>query len=74
MQQGWQCPECKTVYAPHVDKCECTKQQKTTATVDVTGWTINWKQGDPVPMWYGDPPGTCESISFTGDTIIRIGD
>lgn len=23
MNQGWQCPVCKTVYAPHVDKCEC---------------------------------------------------
>lgn len=20
---GWQCPLCKTVYAPHVDACEC---------------------------------------------------
>jgi hypothetical protein len=22
---AWQCPACKTHYAPHVDKCECQK-------------------------------------------------
>lgn len=26
-QQGWQCPLCKTVYAPHIQKCDCTKQE-----------------------------------------------
>lgn len=29
MSQGWQCPLCKTVYAPHVDKCECGKDGMT---------------------------------------------
>lgn len=22
----WQCPSCKTWYAPHIDKCECEKK------------------------------------------------
>ena len=25
VKQGWQCPECKTIYAPTVEKCECVK-------------------------------------------------
>lgn len=29
MNQGWQCPLCKTVYAPHVDKCECAAGERT---------------------------------------------
>ena len=24
--QGWQCPYCKTVYAPHITQCDCQKQ------------------------------------------------
>jgi len=27
LQQGWQCPSCKVIYAPHVDSCECEKQE-----------------------------------------------
>lgn len=27
-QLGWQCPHCKTVYAPFVMKCECCKVAK----------------------------------------------
>lgn len=23
-QQGWQCPACKTCYAPFVDRCTCS--------------------------------------------------
>ena len=26
--EGWKCPECKTIYAPHVDKCECMNTTK----------------------------------------------
>ncbi len=25
-QQGWQCPMCKTVYAPSVTECDCEKK------------------------------------------------
>lgn len=25
MANPWQCPACKTFYAPHVDRCECAK-------------------------------------------------
>lgn len=31
--QGWQCPACKTVYAPHVEKCECSATQEATENV-----------------------------------------
>lgn len=24
-KDSWQCQNCKTIYAPHVDKCECMK-------------------------------------------------
>lgn len=27
--QGWQCPLCKTVYAPHVDQCACASGERT---------------------------------------------
>lgn len=33
-QQGWQCPCCKTVYAPWVQSCECEK--------NVTSITYTW--------------------------------
>jgi hypothetical protein len=23
IEQGWQCPACKKVYAPHVESCHC---------------------------------------------------
>lgn len=35
--QGWQCPECKTVYAPSVDRCECAKPVQ-----EATSWVIDW--------------------------------
>lgn len=25
--QGWQCPCCETVYAPHVSSCKCEKAE-----------------------------------------------
>lgn len=25
IQLGWQCPECKTIYAPSVKSCDCAK-------------------------------------------------
>ena len=33
--QGWQCPCCKTVYAPHIPSCGCA----TTVSVYTTGST-----------------------------------
>lgn len=30
--QGWQCPECKTIYAPHIPLCECAKRVDSVAS------------------------------------------
>jgi hypothetical protein len=29
IKQGWQCPLCKVVHAPHIDKCECANRPRT---------------------------------------------
>ena len=39
--QGWQCPICKVVYAPRVQKCECALAEPETVTnADTNEWTV----------------------------------
>lgn len=33
-QQGWQCPICKKVYAPHIDICYYCGKQETVISID----------------------------------------
>jgi len=46
MNQGWECPACKTVYAPTVTKCECQ--------VAKPDWTYRppaWQPWPSYPWW-----------------------
>ena len=31
-EQGWQCPQCLTIYAPHIERCECAKKPGVTTS------------------------------------------
>lgn len=68
--QGWQCPECKTVYAPHVDKCECAKDsvepvqefsfeeisKRTSGTITIpVDAFAPWRWTITPYPWYGTP-------------------
>jgi hypothetical protein len=47
VQQGWQCPLCKTVYAPHMTSCRCQ------GTTFPTG---PWTPSFPTEPWYISGP------------------
>lgn len=32
MKQGWECPRCKTIHAPHVNKCDCSANAVSTSS------------------------------------------
>lgn len=52
IQQGWQCPCCKTVYAPWIKSCKCQK-----ASSRITINNPYWSEEE----WYGEttfPPNT----------------
>jgi len=36
--QGWQCPLCRVVHAPWVQKCECAKGEPVTTTSNDSMW------------------------------------
>lgn len=63
-KQAWQCPGCKTWYAPHVEKCECRKDDSV-GVGDAPQPIVPPSTGVWVPpqkvqidRWYiGDPPG-----------------
>ena len=39
--QGWQCPLCKKIYAPHISECYCCNNYESTLTNKVEpSWTI----------------------------------
>lgn len=38
--QGWQCPLCKTVYAPGIQACGCARRQTVDATYSVPKETV----------------------------------
>lgn len=75
--QPWQCPACKTWYAPHVEKCECQKGDsrgivitpqpyKPTGTA-VWPWTTAPYIGDPPYPWSGS------GITWTYEPTVTIG-
>jgi uncharacterized OB-fold protein len=45
VQQGWQCPICKRVFAPFISECPyCGANQKTVTTTNTNGETLSvWK-------------------------------
>jgi hypothetical protein len=55
VNQGWQCPFCKRVYAPMVTSCFCQCNQKSTTYVNT---------GTPLPQHEGS---TCHSCNKPDD-------
>lgn len=56
-QQGWQCPVCKTVYAPTVSECKCAANAR--ARDGDTTWSIQWEH---IPSMTSVPKaGNCDS-------------
>ena len=44
-QQGWQCPVCKKIYAPHIPEClHCNNVETELKTTDGEGLTIDWNK------------------------------
>lgn len=43
---GWKCPECETVYAPWVQKCECRKQKPVTTSANTGLWRFTSGRGN----------------------------
>jgi len=61
IKKGWLCPECNTVYAPTVQKCECVKPIK----IDLIGGvSIPFVQ---TPIY--DPPHEIVTIGSAKATI-----
>ncbi len=57
MQQGWECPKCGAVMAPHVDCCVNCRGNKGGGTATSSPTMIN---GDPI---FNYPSSTCTTSS-----------
>lgn len=71
VQQGWQCPLCQRVYAPHMPSCDCA-----VAHVDrvKTGSTSDVVIGDP-PLDASTTSGKVTIYTVTGDPYrVMFGD
>lgn len=44
VQQGWQCPICKRVYAPFVSECWYCGRDTVVTNIDSTGAGVNWSK------------------------------
>lgn len=71
--QGWQCPCCKTVYAPVVDRCCCQAVRSNVSVTQGAGvMTIDPSKSVLEPHWrnrvipdeaWPPPPGVDEIVS-----------
>lgn len=52
MNQGWQCPACKTVHAPHVERCDCSGRCELR--------TVHYGVKQKTPYYH---PGACGAVS-----------
>lgn len=71
IQKGWLCPECSTVYAPTVKKCECLKE--TAAVVDVIEGDdgelhLDWNVPMGLKIGWGQLDATITDTSYNGVT------
>lgn len=57
VQQGWQCPVCKRVYAPFVRECSCCGRNTVT--------NIESGTGQPLIDW-------CRHMSYTGTGMPEV--
>jgi hypothetical protein len=70
IKQGWQCPNCKMIYAPWIDRCSCGTAKTTTTGGD---WE---KIATPIPSYvpptiaspYTDP----YSVTCKPDESIKV--
>ena len=46
---GWQCPYCKTVYSPDIEKCECCVRGYTTVPYET--WTDGYELKIDYPLY-----------------------
>lgn len=47
VQQGWECPKCGHVYAPHVTECtHCNHDESATTTGETTAYVLTEKDGN----------------------------
>ena len=53
VSNGWKCPECSRIWAPHVESCSCTQQSFSRS---FTGVPWNTWYGDVSLGHYGFPP------------------
>ena len=74
-QVGWQCPVCKTVWAPSVQKCG------TCSPVAVPDWTWRppWPYNPYAPAWYPPMIVWCKTTGNTAsassaDVLLHSGD
>ena len=59
---GWKCPECGTVYAPHVDSCECSRLMTYPMRPAPNPPTL------PIETWPPQPPWVTTWVSVAADT------
>lgn len=71
MQQGWECPKCGAVMAPHVDCCVNCRGNKGggTATTNPQAIKVDWTGTDP--MAKPSATGVEETPGYSWDALSK---